>query len=221
MTKKFDRSLIPAAPDLSFEVVLWAAGVQIIGGVDEAGRGALAGPVSAAVLVLPVDSRLVHALHGVRDSKQMSPKARQYWSGRLKAIALSWGVGFASPGEIDELGIVPATRLAVGRALQACDPMPQHLLVDYLDLPDCSLPQTRLVKGDARSLSIASASILAKTARDDLMSGLDEKYPGYGLALHKGYGTVAHRQAIANLGHSPIHRASFRTSPVSRKYRQQ
>jgi ribonuclease HII len=217
VVKKFDRSLIPSAPDLSFESALWSSGVRLVGGVDEAGRGALAGPVCAAVLALPADSGWVEGLRGVRDSKQMTPRARQVWAGRLKTIAAAWGVGFASPGEIDALGIVPATRLAVQRALLAFGPAPQHLLVDFLELPDCPVPATLLVKGDMRSLSIAAASVLAKTARDDLMCSLENEYPGYGFAVHKGYGTEAHRRAIARLGPSPIHRLSFRTNPVSKR----
>jgi ribonuclease HII len=123
-------------------------------------------------------------------------------------------VGFASAQEIDDLGIVPATRLAVQRALVKLMPCPQHLLVDYLKLPDCELPQTALVKGDERSLSIAAASILAKTARDEILFQLNQQYPEYGFAAHKGYGTVAHRQAIQRMGYSEVHRRSFRIKDV-------
>ncbi len=208
--KKFDRSLLPVAPDLSFETALWQAGIQFVAGIDEAGRGALAGPVAAAVLILPADVALAQQLSGVRDSKVMRPDERQYWAGQLRLWALDWGVGFASNDEIDTLRIVPATCLAVQRAMDQMSLVPQHLLLDFLRLPDCALPQTSLVKGDARSLSIAGASILAKTSRDALMSRLDSSYPGYGFATHKGYGTQAHRQALARLGPSPIHRRSFR-----------
>jgi ribonuclease HII len=210
MANRFDLSLLPAAPDLSFEMALWGAGVWRVAGIDEAGRGALAGPVSAAAIILPAQPALQAALSGVRDSKQMTPAARDYWAERLRQSALSFGVGFASAQEIDEIGIVPATRLAVQRALEQLELEPGHLLVDFLALPEISLPQTALVKGDARSLSIASASVLAKTARDALMRQLDEQYPGYGLAKHKGYGTQMHRQALERLGLSPIHRRSFK-----------
>jgi ribonuclease HII len=209
MVVKFDRSLLPPAPDFRFESELWAKGIQFVAGIDEAGRGALAGPVSAAALVLPARPGLQDTLDGVRDSKEMTPEQREFWAWRLKKFALSWGVGFASHQEIDELGIVPATHLAVQRALKELIPTPQHLLVDFLELPDCSLPQTALVKGDARSLSIAAASILAKTSRDAWMCQMDSCYPGYGFAAHKGYGTAAHRQAIVRMGPTPIHRCSF------------
>jgi ribonuclease HII len=210
MPLKFDRRLLPAAPNLSFEIERWASGVCVVAGIDEAGRGALAGPVAAAALVLPVDEDLCRQLSGVRDSKEMTPHQREIWAVQLRACALAYGVGMASHLEIDAIGIVPATRLAVQRALESLNISPQHLLLDYLKLPDCPIPQTSLVKGDARSLSIAGASILAKTARDALMRQLDALYPGYGFAAHKGYGTLAHRQALAYLGPSPIHRLSFK-----------
>ena len=209
MVKKFDRALLPDSPDLSFEQALWSSGVEFIGGVDEAGRGALAGPVAAGVVILPNRADLIIQLSGVRDSKQMSPKQRAEWAERLHGMALAWGVGLASAGEIDAIGIVPATRLAARRALMQLRVMPQHLLLDYLRLPEVSLPQTPLVKGDQRSLSIAAASILAKTARDGLLCDYERQYPGYGFAAHKGYGTLAHRRAMQRLGLSPIHRRSF------------
>jgi len=209
MAVKFDLSLLPSAPDFHFESELWAKGTMFVAGIDEAGRGALAGPVSAAALILPAEIELQGLLEGVRDSKEMTPRQREFWAWRLKKFALSWGVGFASNREIDALGIVPATRLAVQRALNELVPPPQHLLIDYLMLPDCPLPQTALIKGDARSLSIAAASILAKTSRDALMCQMEDCYPGYGFATHKGYGTAAHRQALIQQGPTPIHRLSF------------
>jgi ribonuclease HII len=209
MIKKFDRELIPDAPDLQFEIDLWAQGLQVIAGIDEAGRGALAGPVAAAALILPVDPHLDCLLKGVRDSKQMTHDQRTLWAVRLRQLAVGFGVGFASHQEIDTFGIVPATRLAMQRALDALPATPHHLLIDYLDVPDVAIPQTCLVKGDARSLSIAGASILAKTARDELLCQLDAQYPGYGFAANKGYGTRAHQNALARLGLSPVHRRSF------------
>ncbi|HEX7973959.1 MAG TPA: ribonuclease HII [Anaerolineales bacterium] len=207
--KKFDRTLIPAAPGLSFEQELWSAGLQYIAGIDEAGRGALAGPVAAAAVVLPASPAIAALLKGVRDSKEMAPHEREYWAGRISALALACGVGFASNLEIDSLGIVPATRLAMQRAMDFLTVPAQHLLVDFLDLPDCPLPQTTLVKGDARVLSIAAASVLAKTSRDARLRELDLEYPGYGFAVHKGYGTAKHLAAIRFLGPSPAHRLSF------------
>jgi ribonuclease HII len=200
---------LPAAPTLEYEMVLWASGIRLAAGIDEAGRGALAGPVAAAAVILPPEPALGEALTGVRDSKQMTPAQRALWAGRIQAAALAWGVGMASHLEIDDLGIVAATYLAAHRALAALSQPPQHLLVDYFTLPDCELPQTGLVKGDARCLSIAAASVLAKTARDEWMCCLDREYPAYGFSAHKGYGTAAHRQALARLGPCPFHRTSF------------
>ena len=210
MRQKFDLTTLPPEPDFRFEAELWAGGVQFVAGVDEAGRGALAGPVSAAALVFPPALSLCEALHGVRDSKQMTPEQREVWAARLPDLCLGYGVGFSSHKEIDQLGIVPATRLAVHRALEVLPLAPQHLLVDFLQLPGCPLPQTPLVKGDARSLSIAAASILAKTCRDAELRRLDREYPGYGFAAHKGYCVAAHLEALARLGPSPVHRLSFR-----------
>ena len=210
MAKKFDRSLIPPAPDFAFEGVQWARGLQYVAGVDEAGRGALAGPVAAAALIFPPDEDLIPGLQGVRDSKQMTPRAREDWAERLPGIALACGVGFASPGEIDDLGIVPATRLAMARALDNLSLSPQYLLIDYVELPEYEISQEPLVKGDARSMSISAASILAKTARDTCMRDLDAVYPGYGFIKNKGYGTVAHREALVRLGPCPIHRKTFK-----------
>jgi len=210
MAKKFDRSQLPPSPDLRYETALWSAGTRIVAGIDEAGRGAMAGPVAAAALVLPIQADLCRVMHGVRDSKEMTPRERQYWAGQLRNLAVEFGVGFGTHQEIDELGIVAATHLAIQRALSLLSCAPQHLLIDYLEMPEVPVPQTSLVKGDARSLSIASASVMAKTARDELMIQMDLQYPGYGFGQHKGYGTALHRQALARLGLSPIHRRSFK-----------
>jgi ribonuclease HII len=209
MARRVDPILLCPAPDLSFEKNLWRVGVEHVAGMDEAGRGALAGPVSAAALILPSDRSFLKTLSGVRDSKQLTPSERTSWAERLRQVAVAWCVGFASHQEIDALGILPATRLAAQRALDGLALPPHHLLLDYLFLPDCPLPQTSLIKGDARSLSIAGASILAKTARDALLCELERIYPGYGFARHKGYGTPGHLQALADLGPCPIHRFSF------------
>jgi ribonuclease HII len=215
--RKFDAKLIPASPDLSFEVPLWSAGVKLVAGLDEAGRGALAGPVAAAAIILPDCISMLSELFGVRDSKQMTPVQRQYWAEQLADKALYYAIGFAVHQEIDLLGIVPATRLAMHRALDQLMIFPQHLLLDFINLPDLPIPQTCLVKGDRRSLSIAAASVLAKTARDKLMCQIDVEYPAYGFAHHKGYGTLAHRQALQALGPSPVHRLTFHSeiSPLA------
>jgi ribonuclease HII len=210
MTARFDPALLPTAPDLSFEQALWAAGVSHVAGIDEAGRGPLAGPVAAGVVILPPHPEIIERLAGVRDSKQMTPHQRQNASARIREVALASAVGFAEASEIDALGILPATRLAAWRALQALAIIPQHLLLDCLFLPDIDLPQTSLIKGDCRSLSIAAASVLAKTARDARLVQLEEQYPGYSFARHKGYGTAVHRAALQRLGPCPQHRRSFR-----------
>jgi len=196
-------------PTLHYEKELWKGGWKRIAGIDEAGRGAWAGPVCAAAVILTPVPTLTRTLKGVRDSKQMTPPGREAWAPRIRAAALSWGVGFASHDEIDALGIVPATRLAARRALASLSP--DALLADFgLLLPELELPQTALVKGDCLSLSIAAASVLAKTARDARLVELDGQFPGYGFARHKGYGTRLHREAIARLGLCPVHRRSFR-----------
>lgn len=206
---RLDASLLPPAPDLSFETALWHSGCRCVAGVDEAGRGALAGPVAAAAVILPPNPAVAAALPGVRDSKQMTPAQRSRWAEIIKVTVLAWGVGMAEASEIDALGIVPATRLAAQRALATLAVAPEHLLLDYLFLPEDPRPQTALIKGDCRVLSIAAASVLAKTSRDTHMQTLEALYPGYGFAIHKGYGTAAHRAALARLGPCAIHRRTF------------
>jgi ribonuclease HII len=197
-------------PHLEFEKRLWSAGMLQVAGLDEAGRGCWAGPVCAAAVILPPQEDVLERLSGVQDSKLMSPTQRAFWAGEIKKNTLTWGVGFASSREIDRKGIVPATRLAMRRALEKCGIHPQYLLLDYLLLPGVDVPQTALVHGDAQSLSIAAASVLAKTTRDARLLAMDGKYPGYGFGQHKGYGTARHRQALREFGVSPIHRLSFR-----------
>lgn len=209
MPHPFNPAEIPPAPDLRFEKVLWAAGVSRVAGLDEAGRGAWAGPVAAGAVILPPDPEIAWQLNRVRDSKQMRPSERIFWAEIIKAKALAWGIGFATHQEIDAWGIVPATRQAMARALEQLIPPPTNLLIDALRLPEVPLPQTPLIKGDARSLSIAAASVLAKTARDAVMVQLDQEYPGYGFAQHKGYGTAKHRDALERNGPCPEHRLSF------------
>lgn len=202
-------------PDLTYETYLWPY-YRHIAGLDEAGRGALAGPVAVGAVILPNDKTLLsQTLAGVRDSKQMTPLERESLAPRIKDAALTWSVDFASAEEIDAHGIVAATRLAALRALHVLTLAPQYLLTDFrLELPELDTPQTALVKGDALCLSIAAASVLAKTARDKLMCELDLCYQGYELGKHKGYGTQSHRSAMKQLGISAIHRRSFQVKEL-------
>lgn len=198
---------------MSWELGLLDEGITLAAGVDEVGRGAIAGPVAAAVLILPLQDGMQSRLVGVDDSKKLSPLQRETWAHILQDIALDHAVGFSSSVEIDTLGIIPATRLAAGRALSILNITPQHMLVDYIKLDGCPIPQTSLVKGDARCLSIAGASILAKTARDLIMQQFSDMYPGYGFQSNMGYATTAHRKALAEMGPCAIHRRSFKVKP--------
>jgi len=198
-------------PDLQEELDLYAAGHTRVAGLDEVGRGAWAGPVCAAAVVLPLNRPdLPDLLTGVRDSKQLSPARREALLPVILDVAEAVGVGWATPTEVDERGVVPATQQAMARAVAELDGRVDALLVDYLRLPDLDLPQRALPKADARCLSVAAASIVAKVTRDQLMVTLDRDLPGYGFAHHKGYGTRQHREALARLGPSPIHRMSWR-----------
>lgn len=205
MTREID------SPTLIYEQDLWQGGLIHVAGLDEAGRGALAGPVAVGVVILPPHTpHLSRTLACSRDSKQMTPRQRDLCAPIIKETALAWNVAYASAGEIDALGIVRAARLAAQRALDGLAIQPLYLLTDFrLELPESGLPQTSLVKGDARCLSIAAASVLAKTTRDAWMQELDEQYPGYGLGQNKGYGTQAHRSALLRWGYSSEHRKSF------------
>ena len=209
MTPKTD------SPNLEFESGLWKSGLGRVAGLDEAGRGAMAGPVAVGAVILPDDDpQLSRTLACSQDSKQMTPRQRELCAPIIKETALAWSVAFASPEEIDQLGIVPATRLAAMRALEALIPAPDFLLTDFrLELPESELSQTSLPKGDQHCLSIAAASILAKTTRDALMRELDGQYPGYGLGQNKGYGTQAHRSAMMRLRYSSVHRKTFQLKP--------
>jgi len=202
--------VLPIKPNLFFEKQLWGEGFRVIAGLDEAGRGAWAGPVYAAAIALPNDNHVFRVLDGVRDSKQMTARQRARYEGCIKSVSIAWGVGSASEGEIDQLGIVPATCLAMQRAIDELVYPPNHLLIDYISMRDCACPQLSLPKGDCRSLSIAAASVLAKTTRDAFMIAQDANYPGYGFARHKGYGTALHRAALKELGPTPFHRKSFK-----------
>jgi len=198
------------APDLCQEWALYRQGYTRIAGVDEVGRGPWAGPVYAAAVVLPLETPdLCERLAGVCDSKCLSPAVRETLAPRIWELALAVGLGSSSAAEIDACGIVEATRRAMMRAVEALPGGADALLIDHLRLPALGLPQVALPKADARCLSVAAASIVAKVERDRLMCRLDGEYPGYGFAAHKGYGTLAHRRALARLGPSPIHRMSW------------
>jgi ribonuclease HII len=214
MTARLDPALVPDAPDLSLERSLWDNHITRVAGLDEAGRGAWAGPVTAAVVVLHPSQLPPTELTEVRDSKQLSPQQRAKLEPLIKSFALDWGVGFASSREIDDLGILPATRLAMLRALTALHHEPLHLLIDALFLPEIQIPQTSLIKGDQRSLSIASASILAKTARDRWMVEYARQVKAYAFEHNKGYGTQEHLKALQLNGPCTEHR--FYYAPIKR-----
>lgn len=194
-------------PNLSLERAHWAAGRRAVAGTDEAGRGCLAGPVVAAAVVLPPDA----AIPGLDDSKKLSPEAREALVPVIRREALAVGVGECSPAEVDAMNVLWASMEAMRRAAVALALPPDVLLVDgNRTIPDAPWPQEAVVKGDARSLSIAAASVVAKVTRDRLMVALDARFPAYGWARHKGYPTAAHYAAIARHGPSPHHRRSFR-----------
>ena len=196
-----------------FERALLRRGVAIVAGVDEAGRGPLAGPVVAAAVIFPKDwvfGGLPAELAGLNDSKQLSPDEREKFFAFLTANgAVRFAIAGIGPQTIDAINILRATHRAMDQALARLQPEPQHVLVDGLAVNSLRLPQTALVKGDARSFSIAAASILAKVTRDRQMLGYDRQFPAYGFAEHKGYGTARHLAALAEHGPCRIHRRSF------------
>ncbi len=201
-------------PSLTEERKLWRAGFVRVAGLDEAGRGALAGPVVAGAVILPVNSKQEGLWAEVQDSKLLSLARREALAARIQAQAASWSLGEASAAEIDASGIAPATRLAMRRAVQALSPPPDHLLIDWVQLKSLNLPQQSFTKGDLRIVSIAAASILAKVHRDRLLCQLHENYPAYGFHSHKGYAVPSHLAAIERFGPCPAHRRSF--SPIRR-----
>ncbi len=196
-------------PTFAEEEKLEAQGYRRIAGIDEAGRGALAGPVVAAAVILP---RHMDApwLNQVNDSKRLSPAKRNLLFHYIHESAISIGIGMARHEVVDTEGIVRATRLAMKLAVDQLSPPPESLLIDYMYLPEVPLPQKGITYGDSLCFSIACASIIAKVSRDNLMIELDGSYPGYGLAQHKGYGTKKHIACLNKLGPCPIHRRSFR-----------
>lgn len=190
---------------LRYETRLWARGVTLVAGVDEAGMAPLAGPVVAAACILPRDYRP----RGVDDSKQLDAGERERLAADIKKNAVAWAVGRAEVGEIDRLNVYWAGILSLRRAVLGLDPRPEHLLIDARRIRDLDIPQDGIVHGDALSLTIAAASILAKTTRDAWMARMDEEHPGYGFARHKGYPTPDHVAALRERGACPIHRRSF------------
>ena len=174
-------------------------------GIDEAGRGPLAGPVAAGAVVLPKGCRILY----LNDSKKLSEKRREDLFLEIKEKAVAWNVGLATPARIDEINILQATYEAMREAVKGLAVKPEILLNDAVTIPGLDAVQVPIIKGDAKSLSIAAASVLAKVTRDHMMAGDEELFPGYGFAKHKGYGTVAHIAAIRELGPCPIHRRSF------------
>ena len=177
----------------------------LICGIDEAGRGPLAGPVVAGAVILPKNSRILY----LNDSKKLSEKRREELFVRIQKEALAWSVGIAGPERIDEINILQATYEAMRKAIQGLPQKPDLLLNDAVTIPDVEIVQIPIVKGDAKSLSIAAASILAKVTRDHMMMEYDKIYPEYGFGKHKGYGTAAHMEAIRRFGPCPIHRRTF------------
>lgn len=175
-------------------------------GIDEAGRGCLAGPVVAGAVILPPG----YDLPGLTDSKKLSPRRRAVLAQAIKAQAVSWALGFSWPREIDRINILQATLAAMSRALCALRVQPDCVLVDGNRSFPSTLPLTTVVGGDSIHACISAASILAKTFRDELLERMDERYPGYGLAVHKGYGTKEHLDALRRLGPSPVHRLTFK-----------
>ncbi|MCB9450276.1 MAG: ribonuclease HII [Anaerolineaceae bacterium] len=213
MPKKTRKQLTAS---LKHEHDYYGQGFRFIVGIDEAGRGPWAGPVAAGAVCLPLATpNLSQTLAGVRDSKQMTPRQRTQLVETIKQTAMGWGVGSASSADIDRLGIIPATKLAMHRALAMLQAnsnieQPDCLFLDAMLWPEMEfIPQVSLIGGDARSLSIAAASVIAKVWRDEFMLQLDQAYPQYGFAAHKGYGTAQHQAALEKHGPAPVHRHSF------------
>ena len=205
--------LLQSAPTYAEEDALIESGYTLIAGLDEVGRGTLAGPVVAGAAILPLRPK-GDWLSGVRDSKMLTPHQREASVYTMEMASVTMRTGAATSQEIDAVGIVEATRIAMARAIDALPIRPQFLLIDALLLPDVDLPQRAIIKGDAKCLSIAAASIVAKVTRDAMMRDADTSYPGYGFAQHKGYATQQHRDALEQLGPCDIHRFTF--APVRR-----
>ena len=202
------RDTLNTPPTFEEEMALMALGHRVVAGVDEAGRGPLAGPVVAGAAVLPPDYRAPW-LAGVRDSKQLTPKRRETLFRHIRESGIAWSSGVVSPEDVDSLGIVAATKEAMLMAIRGLPEPPGFLLIDAVPLPESGVPYKAIIKGDSKCLSIATASIIAKVTRDGLMTEEDAKHPGYGFATHKGYPTREHLERLRSLGPCPIHRRSF------------
>ncbi len=196
------------APTLKRERRLMRAGYSLIAGIDEAGRGAWAGPVVAGAVILNLPE--VRSLRGVNDSKQLTAHQREALFPVILNACIAYGIGSARSDEIDSIGILPATRLAMQRAIESLFPAPTALIIDAVKLPQVELPQSVFNFADSISLSVAAASIIAKVTRDRMMIDLDARYPAYGFARHKGYGTLIHQAALQSIGPCEIHRATFK-----------
>ena len=205
MTHQGELFPITHSDKLMFEKAAYSNGVTRVAGIDEAGRGPLAGPVMAAAVILPAGL----LISGVDDSKKLTPGAREKLYGIITAQAISIGIGIINPPEIDRINILQATRRAMLAAVSNLFPQPDYLLIDGISTIESTIPQKTIKKGDSLSFSIAAASIIAKVTRDRLMVEMDSRYPGYGFAEHKGYGSAAHLSAIRKLGPCPIHRITF------------
>ena len=194
-----------------YERQLWHDGVDFIAGIDEVGRGPIAGPVVAAAVILPKGVMI----EGINDSKKLSEKKRLALEKTIKENCVAWAIGAVGPGVIDKINILEASKLAMQQAIAKLPVKPQHLLVDAVNLA-ADIPQTDIIKGDAKSVSIGAASIIAKCHRDRMMKVYDNIYPGYGLGGHAGYPTKAHKEAVFALGYTPIHRKSFKLKPIKK-----
>ena len=203
--EKYQQELERLEEILTYERGLWEAGYDLVAGIDEVGRGPLAGPVVAAAVILPKECKI----EGVNDSKKLSAKKREELYDIILEKAVSYGIGIVSNERIDEINILQATYEAMREALSQLKPKADYILADAVTIPMVSTPQRGIVKGDAKSMSIGAASIVAKVYRDRLMEAYDEVYPGYGFASNKGYGAAEHLEGIRKQGITPIHRKTF------------
>ena len=203
--EKYQQELARLDEILTYERGLWEAGYDLVAGIDEVGRGPLAGPVVAAAVILPKECKI----EGVNDSKKLSAKKREELYDIILEKAVSYGIGIVSNERIDEINILKATYEAMREALSQLKPKADYILADAVTIPMVSTPQRGIIKGDAKSMSIGAASIVAKVYRDRLMEAYEEVYPGYGFASNKGYGAAEHIEGLKKLGPTPIHRRTF------------
>jgi ribonuclease HII len=195
-----------------YEQEIWSNGKNFIAGVDEVGRGPIAGPVVAAAVILPKNALIT----GINDSKKLSEKKRLILEKEIKKNCVAWAICAIGPSVIDKINILEASKLAMKKAVEKLPVTPDHLFIDAVRI-DSNIPQTNIIKGDAKSISIGAASIIAKCHRDRMMKIYDKIYPGYGLASHAGYPTKAHKEAVFEKGYTVIHRKSFKLKPIKNK----